>query len=431
MSRFLRIFTVVSLPIITLVLGWQLGVRYDQQRIASERDNASASLASMSGSVVLDDPEGKVDISMLWDVWQLLGQYYVQPDSLQSQKMVYGAVSGMVDSLEDPYTLFMTPQDTKSFVDSLHGTLEGIGAQLELKDDDVVVVAPLKGSPAEKAGMRPKDIIVKVNDADITGKALDSVVSLIRGPKGTTVKLTLERAGQTAPIEVTVTRDSIFIPSVESSMIDVPGGVIANIALNQFGDESMGEIRKALMAIPKEKTLKGVVLDLRFNGGGYLEGAIELVSMFQKEGLVVSVQHRDGAPQEHHVSGNTILPDVPLVVLINGGSASASEIAAGALQASDRATVIGTQSFGKGTVQEVIELAGGASLRVTIAKWLTPAGEDISKKGITPDIVVDRTVEEYQAGKDPQLETAVTLLTTGKDISGQFKTSSSSSKAAQ
>lgn len=411
--KLVRIFAIGILPIIALALGFQLGANYEQQFLQNNRGNFDQlSTLSGSGKVIGGDPEEEVDISLLWSVWRLLQSTYIAPEALTTNTMVYGAVSGMVDSIGDPYTLFMTPKDTQSFDDAMSGTLEGIGAQLDFSDGHVTVVAPLKGSPAEKAGLQSRDVILKVNDTETEGLRLDDVVMLIRGPKGSSVELTVDRNNVAKPVVLTVVRDSIHIPSVESKVLKTDKGTLGVVALNQFGDDSMAEVKKALLSFPK--TIQGVVLDLRFNGGGYLEGAVELVSMFQKTGTVVTVQARGVEPEVHNVSGKTLLPDTPMVVLINGGSASAAEIAAGALQDSKRAKIIGVQSFGKGTVQEILELTGGSSLRVTIAKWLTPSGNDIGKKGITPDIVVDRTIEEYKADKDPQMDAAAAWLLEGK-----------------
>jgi carboxyl-terminal processing protease len=379
-----------------------------------------------SGQTVKSDPEKEVNITLLWSVWRQLESHYIAPDKLKIQPMVYGAIAGMVDAVGDPYTVFMTPSEKHDFDDALSGTLEGIGAQLDMENGKVTVVAPLKSSPAEKAGLKPKDIIEKVDGMAVSGMTLDDVVSRIRGKKGTSVVLTVLHDGQTKSVDISVMRDAIHIPSVESSVVKNKNGQqIAVLTLNQFGDDSVLEMRKAITALPKD--IKGVVLDLRYNGGGYLEGAVDIVSMFIKSGLVVTVQHRDPPLEQHSVTGNALLPDVPLAVLINGGSASASEITAGALQDLNRATIVGTQSYGKGTVQELLNLQGGASLRVTVAKWLTPAGHDLGKKGVTPDIVIDRTVEDYKNGKDPQLDAAVTWLTEHKDVT-KMKTASGATK---
>ncbi len=432
--KFLRTVTLVFLPIIALMLGWQLGASYEWHQLESQRHTIENlfTVAAGSGQTVKVDPEKEVDISLLWSVWRLLDRHYVDPSKLDMRTMVFGAVSGLVSAVGDPYTVFMTPEDTTLFQNALSGTLEGIGAQLDMKDGLVIVVSPLKSSPAEKAGLQPRDIIIEVDGTSVENMALESVVALIRGPKGSSVTLTVSRPGNRETITMTVVRDAIHIPSVESSVVKTATGSVGLVVLNQFGTDSVPELRKALQAF-KPSELKGIVLDLRYNGGGFLDGAVDLVSMFVPTGTVVSVAGRDGAQQEvHRVTGDTILPDIPLVVLINGGSASASEITAGALQDHKRATVIGTQSFGKGTVQEIIDLPGGASLRVTIAHWLTPSGHDLGKKGVTPDYVVERTTEEYRAGYDPQLLAAEAWLTAKKvpvmSGSGAVKTATGSEK---
>ncbi len=420
--KFLRTLVLGLLPLIALVLGFQLGASYEARHMESERTRMEELFTlTGSGQTLQGDPEQKVDLSIFWGVWRLLGKHYISPNDMAVDKMVYGAVGGMVSALGDPYTVFMTPVDSKSFQDALSGTLEGIGAQLDLSNGQVVVVAPIKGSPADKAGLLTKDVIVKVNDQDLEGMALDQVVSLIRGPKGTTVSLSILRDGKTAPIVIPVIREAIHIPSVESKVVKTQTGSIGVLTLNQFGDDSVVEMKKAIQGLPQG--LRGVVLDLRFNGGGYLDGAVDIVSMFQSSGKVVSVVRRDTPAQESVVNGQVLLPDVPLVVLINGGSASASEITAGALKDNGRATLIGTQSFGKGTVQEIIDLPGGSSLRVTTAKWLTPSGHDLAKKGISPDIIIDRSAEEYRAGKDPQLDVAALWLTMHR-VASNAKTAS-------
>jgi carboxyl-terminal processing protease len=363
--------------------------------------------------VMIGDPEREVDMSLLWRTWKLLLDNYVDPRKLQTQPMVYGAVEGLVRGVGDPYTVFMTPEEDTDFREGLAGNLEGIGAELSLDDGVVRIERPLKGSPAEKAGLLPRDIIGQVNGESIADLTLTEVVRRIRGPKGTSVRLLLGREGRSEPFEVTIVRQEIHVPSVESKTIGGANGTVGYIALNQFGDTSIDELRDELQTL-KKQNLKGLILDLRGNGGGYLDGAVELVSMFLGEGNVVSVEHRKNPPEQHYVSGNPLWPDIPLVVLQNEGTASASEITAGALQDYGRATIVGRTSFGKGTVQEIISLGGGASLRVTVARWLTPKGKDLGKEGVHPDIDVELTPEDAQAKKDPQLDAATQWLLTGK-----------------
>jgi len=412
MKNALRIGSTFLLPLLTLSLGWGLGARFEQKKVA----NAMAKIEfiyqgkTASGSLI-HDPEKEVDLSLLWGVWRLLQKNYIAPEKLQVSSMLYGATSGLVSALDDPYTAFMTPVENKDFKESLGGQLHGIGAELTMKDGQIVVVSPLKGSPAEKAGLLPEDTILSVNGTDISNETLTSVVQKIRGPKGTTVVLSILRKNAVDPVDVSIKRDDITIPSVESEVKNTASGSIGFIALNQFGDETISEVEQAIRSIQREKIpVKGIVIDVRNNGGGYLDGAVELASIFLKQGKVVTVQRREGEPTAHFVNGRPLEPDLPLAVLINAGSASASEIFAGAIQDHKRGVVVGKTSFGKGTVQEVFELPGGSSLRVTIARWLTPNGKDLSKEGVHPDLEVDRSNEEVAAKKDPQLATAMEWL---------------------
>lgn len=409
MKRAFRIGIIVLLPLITLTLGWGLGARYAQQQVADMMSQLEFLYQgkTASGSLV-HDPEKEVNLSLMWGVWRLLQQHYIAPEKLDTTDMLFGATAGLVRALDDPYTTFMTPSENTDFKEGLGGKLHGIGAELTMKDGSVVVVAPLKGSPAQEAGLQPEDVIVKVDGTDITNETLTAVVQRIRGPKGTTVVLTILRPTKPEPMDVTIRRDDITIPSVEAEVKQTASGAVGVIALNQFGDETIGEVETALRDFQRAKDpIKGIVIDLRFNGGGYLDGAVELASLFLKQGKVVTVQRREGEPVSHYVNGRPLDPDIPLAVIINEGSASASEIFAGAIQDHQRGVIVGKTSFGKGTVQEVFDLPGGSSLRVTVARWLTPNGKDLSKEGIHPDIAVDRTPEDTAAKRDPQLDAAI------------------------
>ncbi|TSC97753.1 MAG: Uncharacterized protein Greene101449_1104 [Candidatus Peregrinibacteria bacterium Greene1014_49] len=416
MSSAVRILTCFLLPLFTLVLGWQLGMVMQERELQEIQENLEVLYGGQTASgTVIQDPEKEVNPALMWGVWRLLQKNYIAPEKMKTQEMLFGAVGGLVAAIEDPYTVFMTPTENQQFHQSLGGKLEGIGAELTLRDGQVVIVAPIKGSPAAEAGLSPEDIIVKVNDEDVTGKSLVQVVERIRGPKGTSVTLTIERTGEQDFLTVTIIRNEIHVPSVEYEIKKTATGSVGYIALNQFGDDSVEEVRQALKELQK-KDLKGLVFDVRFNGGGYLEGAVDLVSFFLPEGKVVSVQRRTGEPIHHYATGRPIAPDIPIVILINEGSASASEILAGALQDHKRATVVGKKSFGKGTVQEVFDLPGGSSIRITTAKWLTPNGKDLGSEGVVPDISVERTREEIQNKIDPQLDAAIEWLVDGEDV---------------
>jgi carboxyl-terminal processing protease len=416
MSRILRIFTVTFLPLLTLVLGWQIGVAMEQRGVRELEENLRILYTGQSGSgTLMDDPEKNVNPAIMWGVWRLLQKNYITPDRLKTQDMLYGAVGGLVAALGDPYTVFMTPSENDDFHESLQGKLEGIGAELTLREGDVIVVAPLKGSPASEAGLQPEDIIVKVNDKEVEGQTLAKVVEQIRGPKGTSVRLSILRSGEDELLNIDIVRDEIKVPSVEFEVKKTATGSVGYIALNQFGDGSVDEVRRALESFEGED-IAALVFDVRYNGGGYLEGAVELSSFFLKDGKVVSVQRRSGDPVHHYVSGHVLEADLPVAVLINEGSASASEIFAGALQDHKRATIIGKKSFGKGTVQEVFDLPGGSSIRITTAKWLTPNGRDLGSEGIIPDIDIDRTREDREKKRDPQLDAALEWLLDGEDV---------------
>lgn len=404
MSRTLKILVLIAIPAITLLLGVQLGWR--AREILSEGGGLPPLIhhTESGGYLTLEDPEQDVDISLLWHIWRLLLSRYIAPEQLQPRAMLIGAIRGLVDAIGDPYTTFLTPEEHQEFRDALQGELEGIGAELTMREGRVVVVAPLRNSPAERAGLLPEDIITAVDGENVDGKSLSDVVHRIRGPRGSEVTLSIFR-GTTAHT-ISIKREDIHIPSVEYELKNTTKGLIAYIAINQFGDGTVKEVTASIDSAKKSE-VKGLILDVRHNGGGYLDGAVALASLFLQQGKVVSVKGRGDTLSHHYVTGRPSLPDLPIVILVNQGSASAAEILAGALQDHERATVIGVKSFGKGTVQEVIDLPEGSSLRVTTAHWLTPNGRNLAKEGITPDIIVERTPEDINAKRDPQLDKAL------------------------
>ncbi|MDH5596787.1 MAG: S41 family peptidase [Candidatus Peregrinibacteria bacterium] len=379
------------------MLGWNAGISHSQQGqgIRSEKTVTTASGTTET-----------VNMQLFWDAWSILSANYVDPHALVTQEMVYGAIKGMVRSVDDPYTTFMTPKENKEFQDSLQGHLEGIGAELTLRNGLLTVISPLKGSPAQAAGLQPEDVIYMVDDESTENMSLEEAVMKIRGPKGTKVKLTVLRKSRNEPLDLFITRDVINVNSIEWEIIDG----IALIEINQFGDTTRTEFSKAVSEILSSRP-DGLILDLRYNGGGYLDGAIDIASEFLENEKVVTIKKRNPEEDEViYVNGQARLASLPLVVLINKGSASASEIVAGAIQDHKRGTIIGETSFGKGTVQTVENLVGGSSLRVTIAKWFTPNDQNISESGITPDIMIERTVEDFEADRDPQMDKAMDYL---------------------
>lgn len=410
MPKILKILLLVALTAISLLLGIQLGWR-SQELLSVGRGLPPLPPTESGASIMVENPEREVDISLFWNVWRLLLRHYIAPEQLQPRTMLIGAIRGLVAAVGDPYTTFLTPEERREFRDALQGDLEGIGAELTVREENIVVVAPLRGSPAERAGLRPGDIITAVDGEETRGKSLSDVVHRIRGPKGSEVMLSILR--EAAPLTLRMQRESIHIPSVEYELKTTEKGPIASVLINQFGDSTVKEVTTVITSA-KDAGARGLILDVRHNGGGYLDGAVALSSLFLREGKIVSVRGRGNALTHHYASGRPILPDLPIVILVNQGSASAAEILAGALQDHKRATVIGMKSFGKGTVQEVIDLPGGSSLRVTTAHWLLPSGRNLAHEGITPDIIVDRTPEDIDAKRDPQLDAALKWFDSAK-----------------
>ncbi|EKE13987.1 MAG: hypothetical protein ACD_12C00724G0009 [uncultured bacterium] len=352
-----------------------------------------------------------INFDLFWETWNKLQERYVDQKKIDPKKMYLGAIKGMVASVEDPYTFFLTPEENKQTKDDLGGKFEGIGAQLGLKDNRIIIIAPLKKSPAETAGVKPGDYINKVDDVAINNWTLSQAVSKIRGPKNTKVKLTLERNNK--EIEVTIVRQQIIVASVELSYEKR----IAVLKVNQFGDNTNDEWNKAVKEISGKwlnKQIDGMVLDLRDNPGGYLESSVYLASEFLPLGkLIVKQDATLYDDKEYLVSRIGVLKEIPLVVLINKGSASASEILAGALRDHSRAQLVGEKSFGKGSVQEALDLSEGAGLHVTVAKWILPNGDWINSKGIEPKIKVINEIKDGNTitkETDKQLEKAIELL---------------------
>lgn len=344
-----------------------------------------------------------VDFGLFWDVWNKVSEKYV--GQADYQKMIYGAISGMVKGLDDPYSAFMEPSETKNFMESLAGEISGIGAEIDIVDSKLVIISPLSDSPAEKAALKPQDQILKINDQATDKMALDVAISKIRGKAGSKVKLTIMRTGFAEPQVFEITREVIKIKSVKWEM--KPENV-AYIQISQFGDDTTDLMQKAAKEI-NDKNPKAIILDLRNNPGGYLNSAVDVASLFIPKGVVVKEKDKNGRIIDEKTTLDPILGKYKVFVLINGGSASASEIVAGALRDTKRGTLIGEKSFGKGSVQDLEELAGGSSLKITVAKWLTPNGNAIDKVGIEPDIKVELTESDVSQNKDPQLDKALEM----------------------
>ena len=352
--------------------------------------------------------DSTIDFSLFWKVWEILKDKYVDKANLDARELFYGAIDGMLAATGDPYTTFFSPKENQEFNEDISGTFEGIGAEMGMKDDIITIIAPLEGMPAEKAGLLPGDKIVKIDDAVSSGYSLDEAVKRIRGPKGTSVKLTIFRQGEEETRDIVVKRDVILVKSVRFEMKD---GDIAYIRVSRFGEDTQAAFetaaRQALAQQPK-----GLILDLRSNPGGFLDTAVEMGSLMLPTGKVVVMEEDGGGKRmELKSRGGDILSSVPTVVLINEGSASASEILAGALRDNrDNVTLVGKKSFGKGSVQELIPVSKDTAVKVTVARWLTPSGEQIHNVGIMPKVEVGITAEDRENKRDPQLDKALEIL---------------------
>lgn len=381
--------------------GWQLSLLGLGQQ--------NTSFSNIPVVVGQQPPAGlvqNIDFSLFWKVWQKVSEQYLDRGAVDAQKMFYGAISGMVQSVGDPYTVFLTPDQNKGVREELSGSFDGVGIQLGYRDKQLVVIAPLKGTPADKAGVRAQDAIAKIGDKDTFNMTLPEAVSLIRGKKGTKIKLTLVRQGQDEPIVVELTRDTIKIKSVEVQFLE---NNIAWVKLSRFGEDTNKEWDGAVDEMVKNNA-KGVILDVRNNPGGLLEVAIHIASDFLDGGVVLQRESAGSVKEPIGVVKKGKLLNIPVVAMVNKGSASASEIVAGALQDRGRAKLVGEQSFGKGTVQDSQDLEKGAGLHITIARWLLPSGKWINSTGLTPDYKVEISEDDAKGGRDPQLDRAKELL---------------------
>lgn len=382
---------------------------------------ARTDLSTLEAVVNKDNPLGKkADFALFWEVWRRLEKDYLEPTDIDPQQMVYGAIEGMTASLDDPYTTFLPPTDNQASREDLAGEFAGVGIQLGFIDKTLGVMSPLPDQPAEKAGIKAGDLILHIKDEqkkidqDTDGMNLQEAVRIIRGTKGTKVTLTIFRENNGGAKEITLVRDMIMVPSVELKFVDekgteAEGGKYAHLRVIRFGERTMEEWTESVDKILARKDLKGIVLDLRNNPGGFLQRAIDLASEFIGSGVIVKQAGRVDS-EDFNVNRRGKLIGQKMVVLINRGSASASEILAGALRDRIGTKLVGEKSFGKGTVQEAQELAGGAGLHVTIAKWLLPSGVNIHKNGLDPDVEVKEASDSATTKIDNQLIRAIEEL---------------------
>lgn len=424
----LSFFHVVLIILISLGLGYFIGV-----------NKISSSWKGFTPIVSIErrDPPANqnLDMGLFYQILDKVNHDYYDKSKIDSKKILYGAVTGMLQSLDDPYTSFFPPKQNSDFKTQMAGEFSGIGAELGMNaDNKIMVISPLDQSPAEKAGIKSGDLILSVDGKDTSGWTLPQAVEHIRGLKGTDVKLVILPNNTKTPKTLTITRDTIIVKSVKSWVKEFscsgsickeetncppPAGGCASVAyvrLSQFGDKTNDEWIRAVNDIqPKisqKKNFKGIILDLRNNPGGYLQDAVFIASEFLKSGVVVSEIDGAGQKTDLSVSRTGTLLDEPLIVLINGGSASASEIVSGALRDHGRAKLLGEKSFGKGTIQEPVDVEGGASVHVSVGKWITPNGTWVNKTGLKPDILVkfDEKKSKLTPGFDNQLISAIQEL---------------------
>lgn len=349
---------------------------------------------------------------VFWQAWNIITtDFYTQP--VDPTKMTYGAIDGMVNSLGDPHTVFLDAQHAQFFSQELGGSFEGIGAEVEMRDGRLVIVSPIKGTPAEKAGLKAGDVILKVGDTVIQDMNVFEAINLIRGPKGSTVILTVQRGSQPS-FPLTLTRDTIITSAVESKMLD---GNVAYLKLNEFTATAPQDLHDQLQQLMAQKP-KALVFDLRNDPGGLLDSAVKIASEFLKEGDIVLVEKfKNGDKTNYKANAGGLAPDIPMVLLVNEGSASASEILSGAIKDYKRATIVGTTTYGKGSVQIPHQLSDQSQLDVTIAHFFSPQEHEINGVGIKPDIEVpDPTDAQVAQRQDPQLDRAVQYINAGAGI---------------
>lgn len=356
-------------------------------------------------------PEG-VSVAPLWKAWEVLNTRYVpttEANQVTEQDKLWGAIQGLAASFGDPYTVFFPPADAELFEDDISGNFEGVGMEIGIRNGIITIIAPLKGTPAKRAGVLSGDQIVEIDGISTDRMTVDAAVKIIRGERGTTVVLTVAREGENEWLEISIVRDVIEIPTINTELRS--DGIFV-IELYNFSAIAPGLFRGALREFVESDSDK-LIVDLRGNPGGFLEAAVDISSWFLSTGKIIVTEDfgGDDKPRIHRSKGYNIFNEnLKLVLLINQGSASASEIVAGALSEHGIATLVGSNTFGKGSVQELVKITSDTSLKVTIARWLTPFGNSISNGGLTPDVKVEVTAEDIEAGVDPQLERAVTLL---------------------
>lgn len=397
-------FIFISVLMIVMITGsFFVGVA-----IGSEQRESEVIEVTELDNVEEEKPD-TVDFSIFWKTWKALEENHIKGSEVSAQDRVWGAVKGLTYAYDDPHTIFMPPQESEDFETEISGQFEGVGMEIGVRDDILTVISPLKGTPAYSAGIQAGDKIIEIDGESTSQVNINQAVKLIRGEKGTEVVLTLVRDGEDEPLEISITRGVIDIPTIDTEMRD--DGIFV-IKLFNFAGKSITKYEKAMLEFEESGSDK-LILDLRNNPGGYLQASIEVASYFLPAGEVVLKENfRDEREVKVYRSKgySGVEKDTEVVVLVNQGSASASEIVAGALSDHGVATTVGYTTFGKGSVQEVMKLTSDTSLKVTIAEWLTPEGHSFEGVGIEPDVEIEVTTENFEEGIDPQLNKAVEIL---------------------
>jgi carboxyl-terminal processing protease len=398
--RYTTVYLLVVLVLGGFLGGMALGAR--QGRVGAEKEFYGGEIKDYEN--VPEYLSKDVNFNLFWDVWNLAKTDYVhQP--VRDTELFYGALSGIISALDDPYSVFFDPETAEDFKKELEGTFSGIGAELGIKNNQLTIIAPLPDTPAERIGLKAGDQILAVDGQDTAEMSLDYAVSIIRGEKGTEVTLTIWRDGWDKINDFKITRDNIEVASVKWEMKND----IAYIEINHFNEDTSRRFNQAVIEL-LAKNPKGLILDLRNNPGGFLDTAVEIAGEWISNDIVVIEQTDDGERNEERSEGSVRLQNLKTVVLVNQGSASASEIVAGALQDYKKATIIGEKTFGKGSVQNFEPLPDGSAVKITVAEWLTPKGRLIDKEGIVPDIEIFLTEEDYEANHDPQMDSAIEII---------------------
>ena len=400
-EKTIKTIIIASLIIVSFFIGLITGISKND---ALSSKNEAGKVKNKSAEKP-DYLSKNVNFKLFWNTWDLVKEKYVNPDILDSE-LFYGAQAGLIASLGDPYSVFLPPDISKEFNEELQGKFEGIGAEIAIKNNILTIIAPLSDSPAEKAGIKSGDKIIAIDDLSTMGMSSNEAVNLIRGDKGTEVALKISRNNNEEKI-IKIIRGQIHYKSVKW---EIKEKNIGYIKITHFNQDTESLFSKAVSQL-LNKNVDSIILDLRNNPGGYLSGAIKIASYWIEDGIIVKEEFRNKEKtQNYSASGTAKLKNKKTIVLVNGGSASASEIVAGALQDYKLAEILGEQTFGKGSVQDLTELSDGSSVKLTIAEWLTPEGRKINEKGVTPDIEIELSIEDYNKDLDPQLKKALEIL---------------------